>query len=563
MSDTILNPILPGFHPDPSILRIGSDYYIATSTFEWWPGVRIHHSKDLVNWHHAAYALTRTSQLDMIGNPDSAGIWAPCLSYRDGLFYVVYTNVRTCLGAYKDTHNYFVTAKKITGPWSEPTYLTSIGFDPSFFHDDDGRTWYVSMKWDHRQKHNPFPGIFLQEYSHSEKRLIGKSKLIFKGSKLMVTEGPHIYKRNGWYYLLVAEGGTFYSHAATLTRSRKITGPYQISPYHPLLTSYKKPRHLLQRAGHASLVETQNGQWYLAHLCGRPLEWRGEDRNKAGGYDTLHCPLGRETAIQAVQWTDDDWLRLSHGTNTPEWTVAAPKLKRVYATPKSESEIDDFDSLKLSPHFNSLRRPVNSNWLSLKARKGFLRLYGHESFSSVHNQSLIARRLDSFKAEASTAIEFSPKSFQQMAGLVVYYNSHNHAYLYITHDKELGRILTISKTDRNVYSEIKKPVSLDKAKRVWLKVVFDQTVFRFFYALTKDAWHQIGQEYSMAFISDENATNFTSNTKAFSFGFTGTYIGLACQDFTGGGMHADFDYFSYRSFPTTIALKKKLKTKKK
>lgn len=547
MTTTIENPVLPGFHPDPSILRVGQDYFIATSTFEWWPGVRIHSSRDLVHWRHAAYALTRTSQLDMLGNPDSAGIWAPCLSYRDGLFYLVYTNVRSCLGAFKDAPNYVVTAPEVTGPWSEPVYLNSIGFDASLFHDQDGHTYLVGMKWDHRPGRNPFCGIFLQEYSRDERRLVGSSRLIFEGSSIGVTEGPHIYQRGGWYYLLVAEGGTFYKHAVSIARSRSLAGPYELSPYHPLLTSFEKPRDLLQRAGHGSLVETPAGEWYLAHLCGRPIEWQGPDRDRAGGYESLHSPLGRETAIQRVEWTDEGWPRLAGGGNAPAWSVPAPRLAQEIPAPEAEPETDSFDGPELSPHFNSLRVPVDSSWLSLTDRPGHLRLYGRESFSSVHHQSLVARRLQAFRAEAETVVEFWPTSFQQMAGLVAYYNTHNHAYLHVTHAEGAGRVLGVVSTDSGVYREDPERVPLGDATRVWLRVQFDLDRFRFWYALEPGSWLPIGSELPTALLSDEHATRFEHDNIAVSFGFTGAFVGLACQDLSGARLPADFDSFAYRS----------------
>ena len=163
----IRNPILPGFNPDPSILRVRDDYYIAASTFQWFPGVQIHHSRDLVHWRLLTRPLDRLSQLNMIGNPDSGGVWAPCLSYSDGLFYLVYTDVKSHAGAYKDTHNYVVTALDIMGPWSDPVYLNSSGFDPSLFHDDDGRKWVVNMQWDFRKDRNMFNGIY-HEYTDRE-----------------------------------------------------------------------------------------------------------------------------------------------------------------------------------------------------------------------------------------------------------------------------------------------------------------------------------------------------------------------------------------------------------
>jgi xylan 1,4-beta-xylosidase len=548
MTTTIRNPILPGFHPDPSILRVGDDYFIASSTFEWWPGVRIHSSRDLVNWHHAAYALTRTSQLDLRGNPDSCGVWAPDLTWHDGTFYLVYSNLRSTLGMFKDVHNFVVTAPEVTGPWSEPTYLGGVGFDASFFHDDD-RTYLLRMKWDYRPGHNPFAGIFLREYSREEKKLVGPEERLWGGSSIAVTEGPHLYKREGWYYLLVAEGGTYYEHAVSIARSRSLTGPYELSPHHPLLTSFEKPRDLLQRSGHGSLVETPSGESYLAHLCGRPIEWQKDDRDEAGGYDTLHCPLGRETAIQRIEWTEEGWPRLAGGGNAPAWEVEAPSGVEA-KEPAPEPETDDFDSAELGPHLSSLRVPPEESWVSLTERPGFLRLYGRDSFSSLHDQSLIARRLQHFHADAETVVEFEPESFQQLAGLVVYYNTHNWAFLRITRDEEAGKILGVTVTDDGAYREDGDQIRLEGERRVSLRVSFDLSSFRFSYALGEaageDDWKQVGPELPLEMVSDEHATRFTAKDIATSFGFTGTFVGLACQDFTGSRIAADFDSFGYR-----------------
>ena len=182
----IRNPILRGFNPDPSICRVGEDYYIAVSTF--------------------ARPLNRPSMLDMRGEPDSCGIWAPCLSHADGLFWLCYTDVRRFDGNFKDTHNYLTTCATIDGQWTEPTYLNSSGFDPSLFHDDDGRKWYTNMVWDHRPDRTFFHGIVLQEFSAEKRELLGEPKHIFPGTELDFTEGPHLYKYDGYYYLMTAEG---------------------------------------------------------------------------------------------------------------------------------------------------------------------------------------------------------------------------------------------------------------------------------------------------------------------------------------------------------------------
>ncbi|CAN7457785.1 glycoside hydrolase family 43 protein [Rhizobacter sp. LjRoot28] len=546
--NALINPVLPGFHPDPSILRVGSDFYLATSTFEWWPGVRIHHSRDLRHWRHLGYACTRTSQLDLRGNPDSAGIWAPCLSYHDGVFYMVYTNVRSTIGAHKDTHNYIVTARLPEGPWSEPVHVNSSGFDPSLFHDDDGRSWFLNMQWDHRPGHDPFCGILLQEWDRETQRLKGPVHRIFTGTSLGVVEGPHLYKRDGWYVLLTAEGGTFYEHAVTIARSRRIEGPYELSPHHPLLTAWESDPAGLQRAGHGSLVDAGNGEWYLAHLCGRPVEWRqAPPAAPPSRYENLHCPLGRETALQRVTWTEDGWPRLAHGSNAPASELAAPALPP--APFEAEPERDDFNGPTLSGHWNALRVPFSEDWVSLGARPGHLRLIGRESLMSLFDQSLVARRQQHFRCEAETLVDFEPTSFQQTAGLVAYYNTQNHAYLHVTHDERNGgRVLRLMVNDRGIPSEPALPVPIGERGPVRLRVRFDGALFSFEYALDAGPWRHIGHALQTAMLSDEHATRFEGSV-ARSFGFTGNFIGLACQDLGGQRLHADFDHFSYRPLP--------------
>ncbi len=259
----------------------------------------------------------------MLGDPDSCGVWAPCLSYADGLFWLIYTDVkrfgRTTVGgasgaSLRDFHNYLVTSPRIDGDWSDPVYLNSSGFDPSLFHDDDGRKYLLNMLWDHRPGNNRFAGIVLQEYSVKERKLIGERINIFKGTPLGFTEAPHLYKRNGWYYLLTAEGGTGWGHAVTMARSRKLTGPYELHPDTYILSARHRPDVELQRAGHADFVETQNGETYMVYLCGRPLRNRGR------------CTLGRETAIQKMVWGKDGWLRTLDGQGIPTLETPAPSL---------------------------------------------------------------------------------------------------------------------------------------------------------------------------------------------------------------------------------------------
>lgn len=524
---TIRNPILKGFNADPSILRVGKDFYIATSTFEWFPGVQIHHSRDLANWRLITRPLSRTSQLNMLGNPDSGGIWAPCLSYSDGLFHLIYTDVKYWKrDPYKVAYNYLVTAPDITGPWSEPVFLNGSGFDPSLFHDDDGRKWLLNMLWDHRKQNNRFAGILLQEYCPKTRKLIGPVTNIFRGSERGLVEGPHLYKRDGWYYLLTAEGGTEYAHACTLARSRNIEGPYELHPETHLLSSMGQLSAPLQKAGHGSLVETPDGEWYLAHLCGRPIDGR-------------HCTLGRETAIQKCAWKADGWLYLDRGGSVPSMEIDAPASLPPSPFP-NENWDGFFNRQDLDIHFQSLRQPVTEDWLSLSERPGFLRLKGMEPTVSNFRQSLIARRVQSFDISAETSVDFQPTTFQQMAGLIAYYDTENHYYLRISHDESLGRTLNIIATDAAASAEIlENDVTLPPQGPVRLRLIMKSSALRFEFATEDSDWQRIGPTLDAAILSDDYN----------HLGFTGAFVGICCQDLSGQLIPADFDRFVYRENP--------------
>ena len=535
MRRIIHNPILPGFNPDPSIVRVGDDYYIATSTFEWFPGVQIHHSRDLVNWRLLTRPLRRASQLNMLGVPDSCGVWAPCLSYSGGRFYLIYTNVKrygtTTLGAnsgavFRDLDNYLVTSDTIDGDWSDPVFLNSSGFDPSLFHDDDGRKYILNMLWDHRPGRNRFAGIVIQEYSVEEQRLIGERRLIFEGTPIGLTEGPHLYKRDDYYYLLTAEGGTGWGHAVTMARSRQITGPYELHPDTYIVTSRHRPDAELQRAGHADLVDTQSGETYLVHLCGRPLRNRGR------------CTLGRETAIQRMVWSDDGWLRTADGTGIPQVEVSAPDLpEHSFPTPTAKAR---FDGPELPTDFQWLRTPWPAELFSLTERPGHLRLFGLDSPGSYFRQALIARRQQSHCYSASTRMEFEPKGFQQMAGLIYYYNSAKFHYLYVSHDDNKGRFVRVMSClpDVGRAEEATAPVPIPPKGPIELRLEVDYERLYFAYRSDGQDWQWIAQQFDASIVSDEAGPPFYPN-------FTGAFVGVCCQDVAGTRQPADFEYFEY------------------
>jgi len=530
----IKNPILRGFNPDPSIIRVGEDYYIATSTFEWFPGVQIHHSRDLINWQLVARPLNRLSQLDMRGNPDSCGVWAPCLSYHEGTFYLVYSNVRSFDGVWKDTPNYLVTTKDITGDWSAPVHLGSSGFDGSLFHDKDGKKWFLSMLTDHR-KALFFGGIFLREYDEQQQKLVGPAYNIFKGTDLGCTEAPHLYKRNGYYYLILAEGGTEYGHAISLARSKSIRGPYEIHPQNPLISTRDKPDAPLQKCGHGDLVESPSGQWYIAFLVGRPLSERGR------------CTLGRETAIEQVEWRDDGWLYVKEGVDIPRLEVPAEYPASNQASSATRQRYT-FEKEGLPIDFQSLRIPLDESWLSLRQRSGYLRLYGRESLSSFHFQSLIARRVQHFNIEASTCLEFSPTTFQQMAGLVVYYNTGHWIYLHVMgHEDERSKFLQIIRCDNFEMEDIlETPIAISEYKSIYLKAHFNRSALQFYYGLKAEEWQPVGDLLDGSILSDDYVRD---GSRRYRPAFTGSFVGICCQDLSGQRQAADFGWFVYENFP--------------
>jgi xylan 1,4-beta-xylosidase len=425
----------------------------------------------------------------------------------------------------RDFHNYLVTARTIDGEWSDPITANSSGFDPSLFHDDDGRKWFVNMLWDHRPGNNRFAGIVAQEYSPQDKKLVGERVNIFKGTPLGLTEAPHLYKRDGFYYLLTAEGGTSWNHAVTMARSKNLLGPYELHPDTYILSARDRPDAPLQRAGHADLVETQQGETYMAYLCGRPLKNRGR------------CTLGRETAIQKMHWRDG-WLYTEGEAGLPQLRTPAPKLsEHAFA---AAPEKDDFDSAALAIDFQWLRTPYPETIFSLMARPGHLRLYGRESIGSLFTQGLVARRQQSHCYSAQTRMDFEPAHYQQAAGLVCYYGGNKFHYLHISHDDNHGKHIRVMSVlpDSAVGDAFTPAIALPKGP-LDLRVEVDEERLVFAYRLAGGAWQRLPQTFDASILSDEAQMPGTPN-------FTGAFVGMACQDMAGTGLYADFDWFCYR-----------------
>lgn len=516
----ITNPILPGFNADPSFCRVGDDYYIATSTFEWYPGVQIHHSRDLVNWRLVKRPLERASQLDMRGNPDSCGIWAPCLSHADGKFWLVYTDVKRLDGAFKDAPNYIVTCDTIDGDWSDPWFVNASGFDPSLFHDDDGRKYFMNMQWNHRgpgtgvnPAHDAFDGILLQEWS-PDTGLTGPVRNIYPGTEKGLTEAPHIFKRNGWYYLTTAEGGTGYDHAVTLSRSRDIWGPYEDHPDRHVMT-VTDPDHPVQRTGHGQYVSAADGTHWHSFLMGRPLMVDGKP----------YCQMGRETGLAQVVWRDD-WLYLAEGGLQPPAEISV----HAQCTPGARTVHSTFDSLP--PEFQWLRTPNPDRLFCVD--DGALVLKGRESIGSWFEQALVARRQEHHAYDAETIVDFQPETYQQAAGLITYYNRHKFHGAFVTlHGDQ--RVLTLMSCngdwpDGNLEIIGNWPVPDGP---IALSVQVRGATQQFFHN-----GQPLGPPRDAYIVSDEGGRGEHAS-------FTGAFVGMMAFDLTGQGREARFTRFGY------------------
>ncbi len=587
--EKIINPVLRGFHPDPSVIRVGEDYYIATSTFEWWPGVRLHHSRDLKNWELIGYPLDRVSQLDLRGVGASQGVWAPCLTYDKGTFYLVYTIVRAFYCNMYDTENYLVTAQDIHGPWSEPVALNNFGFDPSLFHDEDGRKYMVSMVTDHRVPKKYAGRLVLQEYDPVKREMTGPVRDIFKADKIFL-EGPHIFRRKDWYYLFAADTGTGEAHGQTILRSKSVWGPYEMfqadfmereneREAYSILTSRHREDILLQKCGHCDLVETPDGEWYAVHLCGRASKDRNpEDAKRFAG--SRRYMIGRETAIQKMRWTKDGWLVLEAGGNMPQTEVEMPVNVRnagdetaglkaggseaagleTEVPERDESGVrgekgqkageetgmdrrssrlvrDEFEGETLDMDYQSLRIPMDEHYLSLSARPGWLRMYGRSGLSSKFSQTLIARRMTEYHMEAAASMEFEPQVFKQMAGLILLYDTDNYLYLHVSRDEDVGKCIALLKAENKRYEYLTDYLPVEEGRTLYLKMKLEGTDVQFYFGYSEKELMEAGPVVNAGFLSDEACEEGW---------FTGTMIGICCQDLTGFGKYADFDWFEVR-----------------
>ena len=527
MKSTYQNPIIPGFYPDPSICRVDKDFYLITSTFEYFPGLPIFHSRDLVHWHQIGHVLDRASQLNLDGLAPSRGLYAPTLRHHNGTFYVVNTLVANPdtdpLGHGNDCcYNFIVTSHDPAGPWSEPYWLKDApGIDPSLLFDDDGRAWYCGNRTPPSgEEYRGHREIWLQELDLGTMSLVGPKFALWDGALKgnLHAEAPHIYKINGLYYLMIAEGGTGHNHAVTIARSEQITGPYEINHRNPILTH----RHLgtsypIVGTGHADLVETQNGEWWMVCLAMRP-------------YDGYYYNLGRETFLAPVVW-EDDWPIVSPDAGKVLFRGKAPDLPE-HRWPM-ESVCDHFERETLSHQWNFIRTPREDFW-SLSARPGFLRLsLRPETIMERVNPSFIGRRQQHINFAASMALDFTPQNKSQCAGLVLLQND----------DYQIRFVVTINKDDNRIVRLIRREAGLDTAikeqeistGRIYLLVEAHGQEYQFYVSNQMIKWYAVGSPVDGRVLSTPVAG-----------GFTGAYLGMYAS--SNGNLSenfADFDFLEY------------------
>jgi xylan 1,4-beta-xylosidase len=536
------NPIFPGFNPDPCICKAGDDYYVIVSSFEWMPALPIYHSKDLKNWELYTHVIRSEKQADIRKLPSAKGIWAPCLTYceEEKLFYVIYGVMNSMNARYFDVDNYLITASDIKGPWSEPIYLHSAGFDASILHDDDGKKYIVSLEWETREGYEKPGAVCIAEYSPVEKKIIGYPKRFWHGgTDRGCIEAPHLYKRKGFYYIMCAEGGTGYGHSVTMGRSENVWGPYEKDPMNPIVTSipgefnerkdpdhlkpkYYNPESMLQKSGHGSYVENELGEVYLVHLTARPF------------VPELRCTLGRETAMQKMMWTDDGWLRMADKSNFAKANFKESKLPE-YPMPQIP-DFDDFNSDTLGIQYYAPRISPES-FADVKARPGYVRIRGQESRTSLNKVSILARKLTSVNAVITTKMEFKPEVYQHSAGLIMYYDNMNYINLRKYYSQTLGQsaisVIQLENGTRTEYLDTRTPV---KDVPVYLRLRIENRKTFFEWSYDGEQYLRIGKEFDTTKFSDEYC----------KYGeFTGTFVGMTCADRMLHQHFADFDFFEY------------------
>ncbi|HET9930193.1 MAG TPA: glycoside hydrolase family 43 protein, partial [Polyangiaceae bacterium] len=469
---------------------VGDDYFVATSTFEYFPGVPIYQSRDLVEWRLIGHALTRDEQLSLQTAKSSQGIFAPTLRYHAGIFYLVTTDV-------SGGGNFYVTATHPAGPWSNPICLEkeACWMDPSLFFDDDGRVYFT------RHGGGRHGAIYQAELDLARGKLVSEPRLIWSGTGDIWPEGPHLFKRGGWYYLTNAEGGTSYEHMQVIARSRSPYGPFEGYAKNPILTHRTRPEHPVQALGHADFVEGPDGRWWMVFLGVRPSAER-------------HHHLGRETFLAAVEWDAEGWPSV--------------KLEETARAPSNRVVRDDFDAQQLALEYNFVRNPERARY-RLDARAGFLRLLGSPTgLDEVGAPTFVGRRQQHFDCRIRAALEFEPAQSSDEAGLVLRANEDNHFAL-LVQSAGAGRELVLRARRRGA-TEIVARAELSPGPLV-LEV-----------RATRERYEFACRAPAPIVLGSLPTRDLSTETTG---GFTGVYAGMYAKSPSAEPPGADFDWFEY------------------
>jgi alpha-N-arabinofuranosidase len=500
------NPIIPGFHPDPSLVRVGEDYYLVTSTFEFFPGVPVHHSRDLVHWRPIGHALTRDSQLPLEGAGPSGGIFAPTIRHHDGTFYMITTNV-------SGGGNFYVTAEDPAGPWSEPIWIRGQGgIDPSLFFDEDGTVYLTSTGGAPGAAGGP--GIYQSTLDVATGEVLSEPRLIWRGTGGRYPEGPHLYRIGGRYYLLISEGGTEYGHMVTIARSDSPWGPFEACPSNPILTHRNTQMDVpLQGTGHAELFDDHEGRWWMVFLGFRPV----------GGWYWHH--LGRETNLAPVAWTEDGWPVVNGGEPVAlEMSVEGPPAQPFGREPVRV----EFDG-PLGLEWNYLRNPVRESY-STSEREGWLTLHGTPvSLSENASPTFVGRRQQHLTCRMATRVDFSPAAEGEEAGLVLYRHP-EHRYELALRRAGGTREVVLRQTVGPHLSAVTASAPAPGDGPVVLQVDATPTEYTFSWGDSEGDPGELGRAVTRLLSTE------------VSGGFVGTYVGLYA---TGMGSTAHFDWFDY------------------
>ena len=513
------NPIISGCYPDPSICRVGDDYYLVNSSFEYFPGIPVFHSKDLVHWNQIGHCITRNSQLTLRkGFPNCAGIFAPTIRYSNGIFYVITTNV--AIGG-EDDGNFFVWTKDPAGEWSDPVWLTFPGIDPSLFFDEDGKVYYTGTK----------EKIYVCEIDIQTGESKGEATAIWGGSGGNDPEGPHMYHRDGWYYLFISEGGTEYCHMITVARSRDIYGPYEDCHRNPVLSN-RSHCFPIKAVGHSDLVEDQNGNWWAVCLGIRTIS-----------YPFRHN-LGRETMLVPMYWDEEGWPVMGRDGLLDEVieTNLLPFVKdEVKSEEKTEKNIeetpyhfyDDFSAEKLDFAWNFIYNPISEYFSYEKGKKG-ITLFGNEvSISEKESLAWIGHRQKHHDCKIQTKLCVTELSEGEEAGLTIYMNPTHHYEIVRT--KISGEDCIIFRRQIGSLWKIEQVVACE-AKEMVFELLSQNNEYTFGYRLDTEEFITIGK----------GETDYL--TTEVGGRFTGNYVALFAS---GNGKKCTnpvtFEWFEYES----------------